>query len=211
MKKIEAEAALERERIRISKDMHDELGASLTKISLMSDLAKRNLTGNIQLENDLNKISEASRNVASTMDEIVWAVNPKNDTLEKTIYYVVQYIEEYLSTTEIEFVINIPDTIPVHFIHAELRHNLFLVIKEAVNNIVKHSGADTVQLKIVIENSVFNLQLEDNGSGIDFAHVDQFSNGLKNMRKRIEDFKGRFEIVNTQPTGIILNIKLPLK
>ncbi|MFA4924893.1 MAG: two-component regulator propeller domain-containing protein, partial [Ignavibacteriaceae bacterium] len=211
VKLLEAEAALERERMRISKDMHDELGASLTKISLMSDLAKRNLTDNIQLENDLSKISEASRNVALTMDEIVWAVNPKNDTLDKTIYYIVQYIEEYLSSTEIEFIINIPDTIPVHFIHAELRHNLFLVIKEAVNNIVKHSRADTVKLKIALENSFFCLQLEDDGKGIDLTHGDQFSNGLKNMRKRIEDFKGRFDIVNAQPTGTIVNIKLPIQ
>ena len=211
MKILEAEATLERERMRISKDMHDELGASLTKISLMSDLAKRNLTGNIQLENDLNKISEASRNVALTMDEIVWAVNPKNDTLEKTIFYIVQYIEEYLSSTEIEFIIDIPDTIPLHFIHAELRHNLFLVIKEAVNNIVKHSGADTVTLKITLEDYFFVLQLEDNGKGIDFARVDQFSNGLENMKKRIEDFDGNFEIVNTQPAGTKIKIKLPIQ
>ena len=166
VKKLKAETALERERMRISKDMHDELGASLTKISLMSDLAKRNAAEPDQLKKELDTISKASRNVASSMDEIVWAVNPKNDTLEKTIFYIAQYIEEYLSSTEIEFVIDIPDPVPTHFIHAELRHNLFLVIKEAVNNIVKHSGAETVQLKILIANSIFNLQLEDDGKGM---------------------------------------------
>jgi len=145
------------------------------------------------------------------MDEIVWAVNPKNDTLEKTIFYIAQYVEEYLSSTEIEFVIDIPDPVPVHFIHAELRHNLFLVVKEAVNNILKHSGADTVQLKILIANSIFNLQLEDDGKGIDIKNVDQFSNGLKNMRKRIEDFNGSFEISNIEAKGTKITIKLPLK
>lgn len=211
VKILEAETALERERMRISKDMHDELGASLTKISLMSDLAKRNATEPDQLKKELDTISKASRNVASSMDEIVWAVNPKNDTLEKTIFYIAQYIEEYLSSTEIEFVIDIPDPVPTHFIHAELRHNLFLVIKEAVNNIVKHSGADTVQLKILIANSIFNLQLEDDGKGIDVTGVDQFSNGLKNMKKRIEDFNGSFEITNNELKGTIIKIKLPLK
>ncbi|MCK9209758.1 MAG: histidine kinase [Ignavibacteriaceae bacterium] len=211
VKKIEAEAALERERMRISKDMHDELGASLTKISLMSELAKRNVTDPGQLKKELETISEASRNVASSMDEIVWAVNPKNDTLEKTIFYIVQYIEEYLSSTEIEFIVDIPDPVPVHFIHAELRHNLFLVIKEAVNNIVKHSCAGTVQLKIVISNSVFNLQLEDNGKGIDLTSVNQFSNGLKNMKKRIEDFDGSFDISNNAQNGTKISIKLPLQ
>jgi ligand-binding sensor domain-containing protein/signal transduction histidine kinase len=211
VKIIEAEAALERERMRISKDMHDELGASLTKISLMSDLATRNLAKPDQLKDDLNTISAASRNVASSMDEIVWAVNPKNDTLEKTIFYFVQYIEDYFSSTEIEFVIDIPDPVPVRFIHAELRHNLFLVIKEAVNNVVKHSRADKVQLKILIDNSLFVLQLEDNGKGIDFSSIDQFSNGLKNMKKRIEDFEGSIEIINCSPQGTRIVIKLPLK
>lgn len=208
---IEAEAALERERMRISKDMHDELGASLTKISLMSDLAKRDVTDPLQLKNDLDAISETSRTVASTMDEIVWAVNPKNDTLEKTIFYFVQYIEEFLSSTPIEFVIAIPDVIPEYLLHAELRHNLYLVIKEAVNNIVKHSAADTVTLRAAINNSEFNLSLEDNGKGIEFSSVDQFSNGLKNMTKRIEDINGKLEIVNSTPTGTKITITVPLK
>ena len=211
VKIIEAEAALERERMRISKDMHDELGASLTKISLMSDLAKRNLEDPGQLKKDLNSISEASRDTALTMDEIVWAVNPKNDALDKTIYYIVQYIEEFLSSTKIEFAINIPDTISAYYLRAELRHNLFLVIKEAVNNIVKHSGANLVTLNIIVEDFLFDLRLEDNGKGIDFASVDQFSNGLENMRKRIEDFEGEFEIMNTLPAGTQIKIKLPLK
>ena len=107
--------------------------------------------------------------------------------------------------------IDIPDPVPTHFIHAELRHNLFLVIKEAVTNIVKHSGAETVQLKILIENFIFNLQLEDDGKGIDITGVDQFSNGLKNMKKRIEDFNGSFEISNNELKGTIIKIKLPLK
>jgi len=197
--------------MRISKDMHDELGASLTKISLMSDLAKRDVTDPLQLKNDLDAISETSRTVASTMDEIVWAVNPKNDTLEKTIYYFVQYIEEFLSSTAIEFVIAIPDAIPAYLLHAELRHNLYLVIKEAVNNIVKHSAADTVTLRAAINNSEFNLSLEDNGKGIEFSSVDQFSNGLKNMTKRIEDINGKLEIVNSTPTGTKITITVPLK
>jgi len=211
VKIIEAEAALERERMRISKDMHDELGASLTKISLMSDLAKRNLEDPGQLKKDLNSISEASRNVASSMDEIVWAVNPKNDSLEKTIFYFIHYIEDYLSSTEIEFAVAIPDTIPSRYLNAELRHNLFLVLKEAVNNIVKHSGADMVKLSISLENSSFILSLEDNGIGIDLSSVDQFSNGLKNMSKRIEDFEGSMEILNSSPRGAKITLKLPLQ
>lgn len=211
VKIIEAEAALERERMRISKDMHDELGASLTKISLMSDLATRNLAKPDQLKNDLNTISSASRNVASSMDEIVWAVNPKNDTLEKTIYYIVQFIEDYLSSTEVELSIDIPNKIPEIFVHAEVRHNLFLVIKESVNNIVKHAEASRVELKIMIETAGINFLLQDDGKGIDFSSIDQFSNGLTNMKKRIEDFNGTFKISKNEPSGTAINIHLPLK
>ena len=207
---IEAESALERERMRISKDMHDELGASLTKISLMSDLAKRNLQDPEQLKNDLNGISSASRSVASTMDEIVWAVNPKNDTLEKTIYYIAQFIEDFLSSTEIEYNFEIPDKIPDLFVHAELRHNLFMILKEAVNNIVKHSCANNVNLKIGTDGSSINLQLADDGKGIDLQNVDEFSNGLRNMKKRVEDFNGTFAIANRDKSGTEIKIYLPL-
>ncbi|PIQ08835.1 MAG: hypothetical protein COW71_09665 [Ignavibacteriales bacterium CG18_big_fil_WC_8_21_14_2_50_31_20] len=208
--KLENEAALERERIRISKDIHDELGASLTKISLLSDLAKMHLTDNPNLEDDLNKISEASRNVALTLDEIVWAVNPKNDTLEKTIFYIIQYIEEYISSTEIEFDIHIPDTIPELFIHAELRQNLFMSIKEAVNNVVKHSNANVLSLIVSIEKFQIDITLEDNGKGIDFGNLNQFSNGLENMKKRIENSNGKFEISNKNPNGTRINIKMQI-
>jgi len=208
--KLEHEAALERERIRISKDIHDELGASLTKISLLSDLAKMHLTDNPNLEDDLNKISEASRNVALTLDEIVWAVNPKNDTLEKTIFYIIQYIEEYISSTEIEFDIHIPDTIPELFIHAELRQNLFMSIKEAVNNVVKHSNANVLSLIVSIEKFQIDITLEDNGKGIDFGNLNQFSNGLENMKKRIENSNGKFEISNKNPNGTRINIKMQI-
>lgn len=211
VKKIEAEAALERERMRISKDMHDELGASLTKISLMSDLASRNLAKPDQLKNDLNTISNASRIAASSMDEIVWAVNPKNDTVEKTIYYIVQFIEDYLSSTEIEFAIDLPNKIPEKFVHAEVRHNLFLVIKESVNNIVKHAAASRVELQISTQPTGINFRLNDNGKGIDFSAIDQFSNGLTNMKKRIEDINGTFTILKNEPSGTTIIIELTLK
>ena len=99
MELLETEAALDRERMRISKDMHDELGASLTKISLMTELAKRNFNNSAALQKDLQNISDAGRDVAVTMDEIVWAVNPQNDNLDKMIGYIVQYIEDLMNNS----------------------------------------------------------------------------------------------------------------
>ncbi|OGV07170.1 MAG: hypothetical protein A2499_06220 [Stygiobacter sp. RIFOXYC12_FULL_38_8] len=208
--RIEAQAALERERIRISKDMHDELGAELTKIGLLSEIAKNNFRSNSQnLELDLDKITDASRDVAITMDEIVWAVNPKNDKIDRLCSYIASYVQEYLSLTDIHLTLTVPDTLPEVFMSAELRHNVFLVIKEAANNIVKHSKAKEVVFDASYSDNNLEFTLTDDGIGI-CDSVDEFGNGLINMRKRIKDNGGYFEIKNNIPKGTIVRITVPL-
>jgi signal transduction histidine kinase len=210
LEKIEAQAALERERIRISKDMHDELGAELTKIGLLSEIAKNNFVKNGQsLENDLAKIISASRDVAISMDEIVWAVNPKNDKVDKLCGYIAGYVQEYLSLTEIASTLRMPENIPDAYISAETRHNIFLVVKEAVNNIVKHSKATEVILEISFTEKYMDILISDNGVGIGDP-VDEFGNGLINMRKRTTDAGGSFSINNKIPTGVVVNISMPV-
>ncbi|MBI5730429.1 MAG: hypothetical protein HY963_04760 [Ignavibacteriales bacterium] len=201
--KLEAEAAIERERMRISKDMHDELGASLTKISLITELAKRNINDNALLQKDLQNISAASQEVTMTMDEIVWAVNPQNDKLDRLIGYIASYVQEYISLTNLQFSLTVPDQLQDQFVSTEIRHNIFLVIKEAVNNIVKHSHATEVKLEISFSGNELQFQLIDNGVGIKDP-VDEFGNGLINMRKRIEDVKGTLQIENNKPNGTII-------
>ncbi len=209
LKMIEAERALENERIRISNDMHDELGASVTKMSLLSELAKRNSDNPEYIKENLRQISDMGHSLASTMDEIVWAVNPKNDRLDKLIYYTVQYVEDYLSLAGIEVMLDIPEEMPDKFISAEVRHNIFLVIKEAVNNIVKHSGADKAKLSVLLtEKDKISFSLSDNGKGIDFDKIDKFRNGLQNMRKRIENLNGFFEMKNLEDMGISIHFSL---
>lgn len=208
--KIEAQAALERERMRISKDMHDELGAELTKIGLLSEIAKNNFRSSSQnLEIDLDRITEASRDVAITMDEIVWAVNPKNDKIDRLCGYIANYVQEYLSLTDIHLTLSVPDTLPEVFMSAELRHNVFLVIKEAANNIVKHSKAKKVVFDAGYLDNNLEFMLSDDGVGF-CDSVDEFGNGLINMRKRIKDNGGNFEIRNNIPQGTIVKISVPI-
>ena len=209
LKIVEAEKTLEQERIRISKDMHDELGSSVTKMSLLSELAKSNLDDRKEIQTRLEQIAETGRNLATTMDEIVWAVNPRNDKLDKLIYYSAKYIEDYLTVCEKELIINIPEKLPSKFVSAEIRHNIFLVIKEAINNIVKHSKSQNVYFNIKInEPDLFEIIIKDDGIGIDFSRIDQFGNGLQNMRKRIEDINGKFEITNDGGTSIQFSIRI---
>jgi ligand-binding sensor domain-containing protein/signal transduction histidine kinase len=208
LQKIQAETAIERERIRISHDMHDELGASLTNISLLTELAIRNLDNPSKLFDDLKNISAASQDVAVTMDEIVWAINPKNDSLDRMISYIAQYAEDLMSRTKIDFKTQIEREIPDKYVSAEIRHNTFLVIKEAMNNIIKHSKATQANLVIEINSGLVTIKIRDNGQGFDLNKINKFSEGLVSMQKRICDINGNF-VINTEElngTEVILKI-----
>jgi signal transduction histidine kinase len=118
-------------------------------------------------------------------------------------------VEDYLSLAGIEVMLDIPEEMPDKFISAEVRHNIFLVIKEAVNNIVKHSGADKAKLSVLLtEKDKISFSLSDNGKGIDFDKIDKFRNGLQNMRKRIENLNGFFEMKNLEDMGISIHFSL---
>lgn len=199
---LEAEKALEKERMRISTDMHDEFGASLSKISLLSEIAKNNISNKSRLEDLVNEISDSGRTLAASMDEIVWAVNPKNDRLDKMLYYISNYFSNHLSLTDISFRVQIPDELPGSFVSAEVRHNIFSVIKEGMNNTLKHSGASQIELIFSYTGGVLQIQLADNGRGINFGAVNEFNNGLNNMKKRMDSIGGNIEIRNGKKNGV---------
>lgn len=205
---LETESALDKERMRISKDMHDELGASLTRISLMTELAKRNINNPEILHKDLNNISDAGREVAITMDEIVWAVNPKNDNLDKMIGYITQYVEELLSNSSLNLKLEIVQDIPDIVVSAEIRHNVFLVIKEAFNNIIKHANATQAYFKVDFVSQTLSFTIRDNGKGLEYDKTNSFSDGLINMKKRIDDINGKIKINSEIGTGTEIIIKI---
>ncbi|HED06129.1 MAG TPA: hypothetical protein ENI61_05540 [Ignavibacteria bacterium] len=209
--KLEAEHALERERMRISKDMHDDLGSILTKINLLSEIAKRDKGDSNKLDLNLEKISSAGREVAETMDEIVWAVNPRNDNLEDMLGYIAENAEEYFALTNINFKIKIPEEIPEHKIKTEVRHNLFMTIKESFNNIIKHSSAENVEMEINIYSHGVTIKIKDNGKGIDFNKIGKYSNGIKNMKNRMDEIGGSLIIENIKPSGVETIIKISNK
>ena len=143
------------------------------------------------------------------MDEIVWEVNPKNDRLDKLCNYLAGYINEYLSLTDIKLTVRVPELLPVAFISAEFRHNIFLVIKESINNVVKHAHATEVTFEIKLDKNILLFILGDNGKGIEI-HVDEFSNGLLNMKKRMSDIGGSFVLRTNEPTGTIAELSVPI-
>lgn len=196
------ERALESERVRIAKDMHDDLGANLTQISLMGELLRRNPDDPKEVEKTAGRISERSRQVSLKLDEIVWAVNPKNDTADKLASYLVHFAEEFLEPAGIACRLDVPARLPDFAIDSELRHNVFLTVKEAMNNAVKHSGATEIWLRISCDQTRIRITVEDNGKGFDPGKAtSEGSDGLANMRKRVEDQGGEFEIVSQPGNG----------
>ncbi|KAF0199453.1 MAG: histidine kinase [Bacteroidetes bacterium] len=210
IKELEQQHAIEKERLRISKDMHDEVGASLTRISILSELARRRNIEPGQSLKVIAQISEIAGNVVDEMSEIIWAMNPRNDRLDSFAAYIRQYASTYLETAEIQVAFDFPDDVPALPMSSEMRRNLFLTIKEALHNVVKHSGADSVRLKLRTDkNSVF-ISIKDTGAGFDTGSLKTSGNGLHNMRRRVEDCGGKYRLNSEPGMGTLIELTLTL-
>ena len=208
LKRLEQHRAIERDRARIAKDIHDDLGAGLTQIMLQSALARRNPQQDVQTH--LGQISETARELIRAMDEIVWAVNPQNDTLEGLVTYICKFAQEYLMVAGVRCRLNLPAQLPPYVLSTEARHNLFLAIKEALNNVVKHARATEVRLELSVQPKGFTFLIRDNGQGLASSAAapaglssDRISSGhgLGNMTKRLEAIGGRCSVASEPGTG----------
>jgi len=196
--RLEQQQSLERERMRIARDMHDEMGSKLTKISFLSEHAQVDAESVGPLADKIESIAQTSRELLQTMDEIVWVVNPRNDTLENLIAYLGHYAVEYFQNTKIECEIRLPHEIPHCPLSSEMRHNLFLTFEEALNNVLKHSAATKVKVEMTINADGCEVKVADNGRGFEVpvlqANVPprggRGGNGLKNMHQRLMDTGG---------------------
>lgn len=211
VERLEREQALQKERARIAHDMHDQLGAGLTQVCFLGELTRRDAGNAEQTKIYAGKICEAARELAQTLDEIVWAINPKNDTLNKLAAYMAAYAEDIFKLTEIRCRLDIPPGLPPQLLSADFRHNLFLTFKEALHNVIKHARSSEVWINFTVNNSVLEMVIEDNGQGFALNAADQFGNGVGNMRKRIEEIGGRFELSSRPEKGTRIYFKVPLK
>ncbi|HEX4850601.1 MAG TPA: ATP-binding protein, partial [Puia sp.] len=142
------------------------------------------------------------------MGEIVWALNEKNDSLSDLLSYTRAYAVDYLMQNGIECQVNAPDTFPSIFLSGEFRQNMYLSIKEALHNIIKHAQANKVIITIMIDSHLV-VMIHDDGVGFDPAKIRPFSNGLNNMNKRMKEINGKLEIIHKAGTTIILSVPLP--
>jgi signal transduction histidine kinase len=209
LEKLERQHAVNKERARIAQDMHDDLGARLTEILLLNDRAQH---GPRETQAEAQAaITEATCSIAQNLDAIVWAVSPRNDTLEKTVLYLWDYVEKFLAKSPIRCRVDMPDDWPSVSVSSEIRHNLFLVIKEAANNIVKYAEATEVWLRLRFEGDTLTVLLEDNGKGFSVTGTDAFGNGLVNMKKRMEIIDGELVIHSEPGKGTRIRMEIPLR
>jgi signal transduction histidine kinase len=212
LEQFEAQQRLERERARIARDIHDDVGASLSEIGLLSEFAQRDATVSEQTRADVQKIARKARSCTQALDEIVWAVNPRNDTLEGFVIYACAYAEEQLRLADIRCRLGEILPLPARVLRADLRHHLFLAFKEAINNVLKHAQASQVEIQIDVESDCLSVLISDNGRGFtphDCKADLRNGNGLMNMKERLESMGGSFECVSTPGSGT--RVKLTVK
>ncbi len=201
---------LEGERTRIASDLHDELGATLTEIRLLGAMESRDLSLPSATRSKLLKVSEKSHQMISSLDEIVWAISPANDFLPDLADYLCHVTNEFFRATKICCRLDMDESLPQVALIPEVRHNIYLVVREALNNIVKHSKATQACLRFHWKDQTLNIVIEDNGCGFNGAEVAS-GNGLLNMRRRLEKIGARFEIDSQPNAGTVCRIWLPFK
>jgi signal transduction histidine kinase len=204
-KEIAVYKAQQQERERISADMHDELGSGMTAIRLMSEIARKKMKENTPVE--IDKISHSADEVLNKMNAIIWSMNSGNDTIDNLVSYIRSYAIEYFENTPINCKISTPDEIEPTELTGDKRRNLFLCVKETLNNVLKHSKATELKINFKIDDAL-TIKISDNGVGIDMQRIRQFGNGLKNIAKRMESIGGIYQIENNGGTVTVLRLPL---
>jgi len=219
LNRLEQERALEKERTRIARDLHDEMGGKLCRISYLSEHARRDESLPPELRQEITSISDESREVLHSLDEIVWAVNPENDTLEHVASYIGLYAQEYFQRTGIECELNMPSEVPAHPLSSQDRHHLFLAVREAFTNTLKHSRATQSTVSMSCLAQEFQIVAADNGVGFDVPTGEPKpenglggspGNGLGNMRQRLAAIGGYCRVESGPGRGTTIRFVIPL-
>ncbi|TAL03788.1 MAG: hypothetical protein EPO07_05770 [Verrucomicrobia bacterium] len=209
-REIRQQKALELDRSRIARDLHDQLGASMTQLSLLAEMVEADRDIPEEVEAHARQITQTARHTTHTLDEIVWAVNPANDTLNGLINYICKNAQDYLNVAGLKYRFDVPPQIPATPLAPEVRHNVFLAAKEAVTNVVRHSQGTAAWIRLKLDTDSFTLEIADDGRGVPDAAKDSERNGLRNMSRRMEDVGGKFAISRAPEGGALITLTAPI-
>lgn len=202
LQRAEQERMLERERARIAQDLHDDLGSSLTRLSLLSGLVKADKDNPEQVEAHAGKLSQAADQTVRALEEIVWAVRPGSDTLQSLVDYIAHFANELFDGSSAHCRLDLPNDLPAWPLPPDVRHNIFLIVKEALTNAFKHSGAGEVQVRAKILGRTLEISVMDNGKGFDPASLAEgWRNGMGNMRRRAAAINAKLNLQSEPGNG----------
>ncbi|HAO06773.1 MAG TPA: two-component sensor histidine kinase [Chryseobacterium sp.] len=204
-KELEKQKSIEAERERISHDMHDDLGAGISALKLQAEFLKQRAE-NDDLKNDIDELLKTSEEMNLSMREMLWSLNSGNDTLGSFIDYSKMYAQNFLKKTKILLLTESENVVLETVITTEQRRNLFLCLKEALNNAYKHSQSNQIKLSFIQKDKEFMMKISDNGIGIN--HEKTEGNGLRNMKRRMQEQNGHCEVTTKNGTHLFFRIDL---
>jgi signal transduction histidine kinase len=206
---LEQQRAVDRERLRIAQDIHDDLGARVTQISLLSAVAQGKPSMPPEARADFGTVSQMTRDLVSALYETVWAVNPENDNLDALSNYLCQVGNQLCSQAQLRCRLEVPSASPNIALTSQVRHNLIMAVKEAIHNIIKHAHASEVHLSIALAGSRLSVSIHDDGCGFNPAACPP-GHGLVNLERRLRDIGGSFAIESRLGAGTTVSLRLPV-
>jgi signal transduction histidine kinase/ligand-binding sensor domain-containing protein len=211
LQELEKREMINHERARIAKDLHDELGANLTQISLLSELVQREITLSGKTSTPLKKVAEAAKTGVTNLSEIVWSLNPKNDSLENVVAYIQEYADGYFNGSSIRVLFEIDESFPNKMMSSDVRHALLMTFKECLNNALKYSEATTIWIHIHFENDRLTIVIQENGVGFSVDEMMSKGNGIMHQLTRLKAFGGVVNIDTAPGKGCETRIVLPIE
>ncbi|MCF7676404.1 MAG: histidine kinase, partial [Akkermansiaceae bacterium] len=210
IERLELQQATDRERTRIAADLHDDLGARLTELSLLGSLGVRPAIPLAQAQDYLGEVAAKSREMVAALDEIVWAVNPMNDLMPSITSYLCHYAQRFFESTPVFCRLDVTTGLADLTLNSEQRHGLLLALKEALNNVARHSAATEIWLRIFVCRGMLHIVVDDNGQGLPGTAPTAGANGLENMRLRLAGMGGTCHVRSAPGQGTRVEFSLPL-
>lgn len=208
--RAERRREIEQERARVAHDLHDDLGARLTEVNMLSSLAKSPATSTDEKNRYLDELTETARGMVTSLDEIVWAVNPRNDTIASLASYFGSYAQRLLDLASVSCGLDVAEDLPDHPLDPIFRQELFLAFKEALSNVVRHAAATQVWLRMSVQNGDIIVVVADNGHGLNPGKREAGADGIANMTERLKTIGGVCEISSDGRTGTTVRFQAPL-
>lgn len=200
---------LQKVRNRIATDLHDDIGSTLTNINMLSEISRKNLEKPYEAEKFLQRITEEVTASSQALNDIIWNVNSRNDSMEEILLRMRRYAAELFDNSNTVCHLTMDEMIAGKKLNMEQRRDVYLIYKESMNNILKHAAANNVWIDMQWQSGRLYIKIKDDGKGFDPLVVTD-RNGLRNIRSRIDKWKGSTSVITTPGNGCFIEIILPL-